>query len=384
MAGQYNLKSPGVKRILQEMKEMQRTESSEFVAEALGSDLFEWHFAIRGPADTEFEGGIYCGRIVLPAEYPFKPPAFMFLTPTGRFEVGTKICLSISQHHPEHWQPSWSIRLALTALIAFMPSKAEGALGSLDYTKEERRALAIKSRSTPPMYGSPERQEVIDRLHAALLEGAPPVPDLVKASSKGRSLQEAEEAKGESAAPPAARPLALCAEDGRGRIANGDEEHARRKEIETRSTRESGGQGPSGRGAGQNGESQATVSNGVKRGIEIEEEVFEGHEGESSGNERSSSIAEEAAKVQEGISNAVDRASTMSAEEGARKRALQKHPLESGVPPAPTSSAVRSHVATSQKRRSSSLEDRALTILAAVLAACIACLLIRKILRYFL
>lgn len=80
MATQYNLKSPGVKRILQEMKEMQKAESSEFVAEALGSDLFEWHFAIRGPADTEFEGGIYCGRIVLPAEYPFKPPAFIFLT----------------------------------------------------------------------------------------------------------------------------------------------------------------------------------------------------------------------------------------------------------------------------------------------------------------
>lgn len=26
----------------------------------------------------------------------------------GRFEVGKKICLSISGHHPETWQPSWS------------------------------------------------------------------------------------------------------------------------------------------------------------------------------------------------------------------------------------------------------------------------------------
>ena len=42
-----------------------------------------------------------------------------------------KICLSISSHHPEHWQPSWSIRTALTALIAFMPSPGAGALGSL-------------------------------------------------------------------------------------------------------------------------------------------------------------------------------------------------------------------------------------------------------------
>ena len=67
----------------------------------------------------------------MPPDYPFKPPAFMLLTPNGRFETGVKICLSISAHHPEHWQPIWSVRTALTALIAFMPTPADGALGSL-------------------------------------------------------------------------------------------------------------------------------------------------------------------------------------------------------------------------------------------------------------
>ena len=43
-------------------------------------NIFEWQFAIRGPRDSEFEGGIYHGRIQLPPEYPFKPPAFMLLT----------------------------------------------------------------------------------------------------------------------------------------------------------------------------------------------------------------------------------------------------------------------------------------------------------------
>lgn len=43
-------------------------------------NIFEWQFAIKGPSDTEFEGGIYHGRIQLPAEYPFQPPAFMLLT----------------------------------------------------------------------------------------------------------------------------------------------------------------------------------------------------------------------------------------------------------------------------------------------------------------
>lgn len=117
-------------------------------------DMFEWHFTIRGPPDTEFEGGIYHGRIMLPTDYPFKPPNIMFLTvrlhraglgspaarpaqrcalslhvscrarltsaraarvsgqPNGRFQVRTKICLSISSYHPEEWQPAWGSECA--------------------------------------------------------------------------------------------------------------------------------------------------------------------------------------------------------------------------------------------------------------------------------
>ena len=43
-------------------------------------NLFEWHFTIRGPADTEFDGGLYHGRIILPPEYPMKPPSIIVLT----------------------------------------------------------------------------------------------------------------------------------------------------------------------------------------------------------------------------------------------------------------------------------------------------------------
>ncbi|KAJ7980382.1 Ubiquitin-conjugating enzyme, E2 [Quillaja saponaria] len=178
MAEKYNMKNPAVKRILQEVKEMQSNPSDDFMSLPLEENIFEWQFAIRGPCDTEFDGGIYHGRIQLPAEYPFKPPSFMLLTPNGRFETQTKICLSISNHHPEHWQPSWSVRTALVALIAFMPTNPNGALGSLDYKKEERHALAIKSRDAPPRFGTPERQKLIDEIHEYMLSKAPPVPKL--------------------------------------------------------------------------------------------------------------------------------------------------------------------------------------------------------------
>ncbi|KAG7029013.1 Ubiquitin-conjugating enzyme E2 32 [Cucurbita argyrosperma subsp. argyrosperma] len=172
----YNLKNPAVKRILREVKEMQANPSDDFMSLPLEDNIFEWQFAIRGPGDSEFEGGIYHGRIQLPSEYPFKPPSFMLLTPNGRFETQTKICLSISNHHPEHWQPSWSVRTALVALIAFMPTNPNGALGSLDYKKEERRVLAIKSREAAPKFGTPERQKLIDEIHEYLLRKAPPAP----------------------------------------------------------------------------------------------------------------------------------------------------------------------------------------------------------------
>eukprot|EP01129_Flabellula_baltica_P017701 TRINITY_DN98_c0_g1_i4.p1 TRINITY_DN98_c0_g1~~TRINITY_DN98_c0_g1_i4.p1 ORF type:complete len:257 (+),score=62.73 TRINITY_DN98_c0_g1_i4:557-1327(+) len=109
--------------------------------------LFEWHFTFRGPRGTEFEGGIYHGRILLPAEYPLKPPDVIFLTPNGRFEVNKKICLSISSYHKETWLPSWSIRTALLALIGFMPTPGNGAIGALDVPENERRYLARKSKT---------------------------------------------------------------------------------------------------------------------------------------------------------------------------------------------------------------------------------------------
>ncbi|KAF1512330.1 Ubiquitin-conjugating enzyme E2 J1, partial [Eudyptula minor] len=141
----YTLSFSAVKRLMKEAAEL-KDPTDHYHAQPLEDNLFEWHFTVRGPPDSDFDGGIYHGRIVLPPEYPMKPPSIILLTANGRFEVGKKICLSISGHHPETWQPSWSIRTALLAIIGFMPTKGEGAIGSLDYTPEERRALAKKSQ----------------------------------------------------------------------------------------------------------------------------------------------------------------------------------------------------------------------------------------------
>ncbi|OBZ75582.1 Ubiquitin-conjugating enzyme E2 32, partial [Grifola frondosa] len=118
------------------------------LAAPLEDDIFEWHCTLRGPAGTEFEGGLYHFRILLPAEYPFRPPSIMMLTPNGRFELNTKICISFTNYHEELWQPAWGVRTAIIGLQGFFPLKGTAAVGvgALEYPSSERKRLASLSR----------------------------------------------------------------------------------------------------------------------------------------------------------------------------------------------------------------------------------------------
>ncbi|UJR27721.1 hypothetical protein I4U23_008998 [Adineta vaga] len=142
----YNTRSTSVKRLMRESVEM-KDATELYFCQPIEDNLFEWHFTIRGPISTEFEQGIYHGRILFPVEYPMKPPSIILLTESGRFKINEKICLSISGHHAETWTPTWGVRTALLAIIGFMETPGEGALGSLDYSPEERKILAKKSVS---------------------------------------------------------------------------------------------------------------------------------------------------------------------------------------------------------------------------------------------
>ncbi len=171
-SGKWNGRNAAVKRIMRELKEIHESENPDIEASALESNIFEWFFAIRGAWGTEFERGIYHGRILMPADYPFNPPAFVMMTPSGRFETGKKICLSISSFHPESWQPSWNVESALLALIAFMQTPGNGAIGSMDSSAEDRKEMALESRVKGPpcvQAGCPDRQEIIDQIHEKMV-----------------------------------------------------------------------------------------------------------------------------------------------------------------------------------------------------------------------
>ncbi|KAG6920004.1 hypothetical protein DXG01_013353 [Tephrocybe rancida] len=147
-ARSLNKNNSAVKRIMQEAKELANDPSTDYSAAPLEDDIFEWHCTLRGPAGTEFEGGLYHFRIMLPAEYPFRPPSLMMLTPNGRFELNTKICISFTNYHEELWQPAWGVRTAIIGLQGFFPLKGQQAVGvgSIEYPPAERKRLATLSR----------------------------------------------------------------------------------------------------------------------------------------------------------------------------------------------------------------------------------------------
>ena len=160
-----------LRRIRTEMREILEDRNPCYTASPLSDDIFEWHFTIRGPPDSAFEGGVYHGRIILPPEYPKKPPNIVFLTENGRWQTHQKICLSVSAYHPEAWNPAWSIRTVLLAIIGFMPTKAAGAIGALDYPDEDRRRLAQQSLGYAcERCGSSNRTALPEPEHAAVQE----------------------------------------------------------------------------------------------------------------------------------------------------------------------------------------------------------------------
>jgi len=108
-----------------------------------------WYFVLKGPKDSHYKGGYYLGKIEHSPEYPFKPPDFYFYTPSGRFHLNKKICLSNSGYHKEEWSATWNIRNLLIGLLSiFLDDGPESnGIGRLKDTQENRQKMAKQSVS---------------------------------------------------------------------------------------------------------------------------------------------------------------------------------------------------------------------------------------------
>ncbi|WKX95834.1 hypothetical protein Q1695_012351 [Nippostrongylus brasiliensis] len=115
-------------------------------AAPLQENILEWHYIIYGAPNTPYDGGVYHGKLVFPSDFPFKPPSIYMITPSGRFQVNTRLCLSISDFHPDTWNPAWTVSTIITGLLSFMNDTAP-TLGSITSSDAEKKILAKRSKA---------------------------------------------------------------------------------------------------------------------------------------------------------------------------------------------------------------------------------------------
>ncbi|KAF7639268.1 UBIQUITIN_CONJUGAT_2 domain-containing protein [Meloidogyne graminicola] len=114
-----------VTRLKKDYQKLVRDPVPFAIAAPLPSNILEWHYVVIGAPETPYEGDM--------------------LTPSGRFQVNTRLCLSISDFHPDTWNPSWSVSTIIMGLISFMNENSP-TLGSLITSDFEKRILARRSR----------------------------------------------------------------------------------------------------------------------------------------------------------------------------------------------------------------------------------------------
>lgn len=134
------------KRLTKEYKSIAANPPPFVEARPNDDNILEWHYVITGPPKTPYEGGQYHGMLRFPADYPFKPPSISIITPNGRFACNTRLCLSMSDYHPDTWNPAWSVLTILTGLLSFMTG-SEQTTGLIVTTDAVKRKLAAESKA---------------------------------------------------------------------------------------------------------------------------------------------------------------------------------------------------------------------------------------------
>eukprot|EP00927_Polykrikos_kofoidii_P048104 TRINITY_DN42331_c0_g1_i1.p1 TRINITY_DN42331_c0_g1~~TRINITY_DN42331_c0_g1_i1.p1 ORF type:complete len:733 (-),score=55.51 TRINITY_DN42331_c0_g1_i1:94-2199(-) len=141
--------SVAVRRLGRELDSLRKSGNPQLAVQPSPDDLLIWHFVLHSlPTDTPYAGGFYHGRLVFPPTYPHAPPSIFMVTPSGRLETGKRLCLSMSDWHPESWNPAWSVETILVGLLSFFISDSERGYGAICAPLQRRKQLAVESAVT--------------------------------------------------------------------------------------------------------------------------------------------------------------------------------------------------------------------------------------------
>ncbi|KAL6932796.1 related to Ubiquitin-conjugating enzyme E2 6 [Hanseniaspora guilliermondii] len=148
-------KAIALKRLTKEYQSVKKNPDDLIEIRLDEDNMLNVYYIITGSPNTPFEGGKYFGLIKAPENYPFSPPSIIMYTPNGRFKESTKICLSMSDFHPESWNAGWSVtRTIPMALLSFMNSDefSSGCVSTTDDAKRRYAKGSLEWNCRHPMF----------------------------------------------------------------------------------------------------------------------------------------------------------------------------------------------------------------------------------------
>ena len=107
------------RRIQKELADISLDPPANCSAGPKGDNIHEWVATILGPTDSPYAGGVFFVDIHFPAEYPFKPPRFVFRTRIYHCNINAKgqICLDILK---DNWTPALTTAKVLLSICSLL------------------------------------------------------------------------------------------------------------------------------------------------------------------------------------------------------------------------------------------------------------------------
>ena len=147
-------------RIKKEYQDLQKEKNSNVQVKLVNNDIRHWKGRIKGPIDTCYQGGIFDVDIIIPNDYPFKPPKMKFDTKIWHPNISSvtgAICLDILKNE---WTPALTIRTALISLQALMcepvPNDPQDAVVAKQYMSDIK-LFNETAKHWVEEYANPER-----------------------------------------------------------------------------------------------------------------------------------------------------------------------------------------------------------------------------------
>ena len=147
-------------RIKKEYQDIIKEKNSNVQVKLVSNDYRHWKGRIKGPIDTCYQGGIFDVDIIIPDDYPFKPPKMKFDTKIWHPNISSvtgAICLDILKND---WTPALTIRTALISLQALMcepvPNDPQDAVVAKQYMSDIK-LFNETAKHWVEEYANPER-----------------------------------------------------------------------------------------------------------------------------------------------------------------------------------------------------------------------------------